>query len=218
MISKNIIIPKTARYFLSGELTSKTREIWFVCHGYGQLASYFMRNFEVLQNETTVVIAPEGLHRFYWGGFSGRVVASWMTKEAREDDIKDYVNYLNTVYSEVTSGIDLKDVKVNVLGFSQGTATVCRWLAADRIKADNLVLWAGAFPDDIDLRPGKNIFNKSKIYLVIGDQDEFIKEEQVTDYLEHLDKNYIRYEVLRFNGKHEIDQNTLARLGSETRS
>ncbi|MDF2438103.1 MAG: phospholipase [Bacteroidota bacterium] len=214
MIGRKITITKTARYFLSSEVDQKTEEIWFVCHGYGQLASYFIRNFEVLQNDKTVIVAPEGLHRFYWNGFSGRVVASWMTKEAREDDINDYVNYLNSVYHEVISKAGA-EVKVNLLGFSQGTATVCRWIAAGNIKANNLVLWAGAFPDDMDLQLNKKLFDKMNTHLVIGDQDEFIKEDQITNYSDHLHKNGIRYNMIRFSGKHVIDPETLAELASK---
>ena len=40
------------------------------------------------------IIAPQGLHKFYLEGTSGRVGASWMTKENREDDIKNYLVYL----------------------------------------------------------------------------------------------------------------------------
>src|SRR3989344_4462325 len=131
MQQKNIVIPKTARYFILNELSEKIEQVWFVCHGYAQLANYFINNFDELDKSKNLIIAPEGLHRFYWKGFSERVVASWMTKEDRESDIEDYVNYLNVVYDEVISSIKNKNVKINILGFSQGTATVCRWLAND---------------------------------------------------------------------------------------
>jgi hypothetical protein len=91
MVKKNIIVTKTARYFISGEPSESIEQVWFVCHGYAQLANYFIRNFEILNDGKNLIIAPEGLNRFYWKGFSDRVVASWMTKEDREDDIKDYL-------------------------------------------------------------------------------------------------------------------------------
>ena len=212
MVQKNITIPKTARYFILGEASEQIEQVWFVCHGYAQLANYFLKNFEELNDGKTLVIAPEGLHRFYWQGFSKKVVASWMTKEDRENDIADYVNYLNVVYGKVLSGLKNKNVKVNVLGFSQGTATVCRWIADNKVKVENLILWAGAFPDDMNFKIDKVVLDKLKTYVVVGDADEFINEQEVEKHSNFLKENDIQYELIRFKGKHEIDKTTLLDL------
>lgn len=212
MQQKNIIIPKTARYFLLNELTDQTEHVWFVCHGYAQLANYFINNFDELDMNKNLIIAPEGLHRFYWKGFSERVVASWMTKEDRENDILDYVNYLNVVYAEVISSLKNKKVKINVLGFSQGTATVCRWLASNKVKVDNLILWAGAFPSDMNFEKNKEVFNKLKTFVVVGNADEFINDDEVAKHSDLLKKNEIAFELIRFQGKHEINKQTLNEL------
>ena len=92
MIQKNITIPKTARYFVLGEASEQIEEIWFVIHGYGQLANYFIKKFEVLNNGKNLIVAPEALHRFYWKGFDGKVGASWMTNVERLEEIADYIN------------------------------------------------------------------------------------------------------------------------------
>lgn len=212
MQQKNIQVLKTARYFILGEASEQIKQVWFVCHGYAQLANYFLKNFEALNDGKTLIIAPEGLHRFYWKGFSEKVVASWMTKEDRENDITDYVNYLNVVYSEVMETLKNKNVNVNVLGFSQGTATVCRWLANSKVEADNLILWAGAFPDDMNFKTDKMVLDKLKTYLVVGDADEFINEEGVEKHSNLLKENDIKFELIRFKGKHEIDKTTLLDL------
>ena len=212
MQKKNIVIPKTARYFILNEPTEQIEQVWFVCHGYAQLANYFINNFDGLDKNKHLIIAPEGLHRFYWKGFSDRVVASWMTKEDRENDILDYVNYLNAVYVEVLSSLINKNVKINVLGFSQGTATVCRWLANEKVKADSLILWAGAYPADMNFEKNKGIFNQLKTYVVVGDTDEFINEEEVLKHSDLLNKFEIPFELVRFKGKHEINKEVLAEL------
>lgn len=205
MEQHNIIVPKTARYFMLGEAESTIDTVWFVCHGYAQLANYFIKNFESLDTSRNLIIAPEGLHRFYWGKFSGRVVASWMTKEDRASDIQDYVNYLDLVYEEVLAKFgNRKKIKINVLGFSQGTATVCRWLTNGKSKADNLIIWAGAFPDDMDYGFSKAIFDKLKTHVVVGDSDEFISEEELKKHLAVLDAHEINYQLTRFSGGHEI--------------
>ena len=32
-----------APYYTQGEITERTKEIWIICHGYGQMARYFLR-------------------------------------------------------------------------------------------------------------------------------------------------------------------------------
>src|SRR5690606_6986756 len=142
-----------------------------VCHGYGQLARYFLRHFSVIENEETVIVAPEGLSRFYLDGFSGRVGATWMTKEARLSEIEDQAIYLNLLLQNMLQQLP-EGVRVHVLGFSQGGATVCRWLATQNITCHRLILWAASFPEDIDFETGRNAFQKLPVDVVYGKQDE----------------------------------------------
>ncbi len=214
MQQKNITVSKTARYFILSEATEQIETIWFVCHGYAQLANYFIKNFEILNNGKNLIVAPEGLHRFYWKGFSDNVVASWMTKEDRNEDIKDYINYLNMVYEEVLQLFKNRKVKINVLGFSQGTATVCRWVVNKKSGINNLILWAGAFPNDMNFEMDQELFTKIKTYIVIGDTDDFINEQQVKEHEQLLLNNKLSFELIRFKGKHEIHQETLLQLAN----
>src|SRR5207245_2948078 len=60
----HIRVARTAPYEVLG--SEKTaREIWFVLHGYGQLASSFIRAFAPLDDGTRLIVAPEALNRFY---------------------------------------------------------------------------------------------------------------------------------------------------------
>src|ERR1051326_2074089 len=212
MIKKNIRIEKTARYFVLGN--SSASSVWFVCHGYAQLASYFIKNFEPLNDGHNMIVAPEGLHRFYWQGYSGRVVASWMTREDRLGDIRDYVNYLDEVQREVMKEFAGRKVKVNVLGFSQGVATACRWLSSGKTKADNLIMWSGVFPEDLDPGNEKNILQSTKVHSLVGTRDEFIDEPQRMKMKIFLDRNAPGHTFTLFDGKHEIPAGVLEALAS----
>jgi predicted esterase len=214
MQQKNIIIPKTARYFMLGEASSEIEQIWIVCHGYAQLANYFIRNFEALNDGKTMIVAPEGLHRFYWQGFSGRVVASWMTKEERLEDIADYCNFLTAVYSECIPVLN-KNVKINLFGFSQGSATVLRWLSIKKPLIHNLILWGGTFPADINFEMDKHYFDSFKTYFVMGTKDEYISNEEVEEQERILKTNKINYSSVRFDGKHEIPKDELLKLSAK---
>ena len=204
MIKQNISVSKTARYYLSREISENIKSVWFVLHGYGQLAEDFIRNFEAISNDYTLIVAPEALNRFYWKGFGGRIGATWMTKEDRLNEIKDYINFLNMVYSEVMCNFSTKPTKISVLGFSQGAATACRWVVDSGIKFDQLILWGGTIPPDINNKESEKILEASNLAIVIGDKDEFIDENLIDREIKHLDENKLIYKLIRFNGKHEI--------------
>jgi len=204
MIYQNISVSKTARYYLSKEISDKIKSVWFVLHGYGQLAEEFIRNFEAISNDYTLVVAPEALNRFYWKGFDGRIGATWMTKEDRLNEIKDYINFLDMVYIEIMKNYSDKTVKVSVLGFSQGTATACRWLVNSKVKVDKLILWGGTIPPEINTEVSIKILEASNLSIVIGDKDEFIEENLVGLEIKRLNQNKLFYQLIRFDGKHEI--------------
>jgi len=201
MQKHDIKVSKTARYFQLGERSDQIKEIWFVLHGYGQLASSFLNKFDVLNDGQKLVIAPEGLHRFYWEGFSGKVVASWMTKEDRQADISDYIEYLDAVYREV---VPTADVRIRLLGFSQGTATACRWAVLGKAKFNELILWSGAFPDDVDYVNNTSLLNTLNIKLLVGDEDQFFAMQQVVDHKEAIEAKGVKVELITFDGEHKI--------------
>ena len=209
-----LTVPKTARYFQLGEFSEQTTTVWFVLHGYGQLAAYFIKNFQILHDNHTVIVAPEGLHRFYSKGFEGRIGASWMTKDDREDDINDYVNYLELLYNKIRAARIPQPIKINLLGFSQGGATASRWLSKGLSHFDNLILWASAFPHDLNFELNRNKLNQCNVQLVIGSQDEYINETQLNEYLDILEKHQINFNLVTFEGKHEINSDILNKLKS----
>lgn len=212
MKAHNIEVKKTARYFTLGELTPATCTIWFVCHGYGQLANYFLKKFEVLADDQTFIVAPEAFNRFYLEGFTGRVGANWMTKEDRLNDIHDYVGYLNQLYHTVLSEVDVNKLDIRILGFSQGTATVCRWVANGQVKVDKLILWAGVFPPDLNHGLSKQGASKIEVTVVVGKQDEFLKDKDLQMYINEFKQSGFSPNFIQFDGKHEIHQETLVRI------
>jgi predicted esterase len=212
MIEKEINFLFRARYYMLGEVGASTRQIWFVLHGYGQLAQFFIRKFRALEAQGICVIAPEGLSRFYLeelqpsGRKNTRVGATWMTKENRLTDIENYVQYLNTVYTEV---VKHTSIPVTVLGFSQGSATASRWVMSGQITFSRLILWAGIFPPDMDLETGSKTLHKKEIYLVYGKKDPFLNDERFAEMQTITSKLNTPVKEITFDGEHEIDEQTL---------
>lgn len=203
-MTENILsIPKTCRYCTYGN-TTNPQTIWFTLHGYGQLAKYFIKNFESLNPEENLVVAPEGFHRFYLDGMKGRVGASWMTSEDRLTDISDYVNYLDMLHTEIRGNLKNQNHRLIVLGFSQGVATASRWMALGNTKPDAAIFWAGSFPPDLLPADSKRWFDDIPTWCVVGDEDEYISEENLERAKEHLDKLGIQPEWHRYRGGHKI--------------
>ena len=209
MKENHLKITKTARYYTLGELNDQTENVWFVIHGYGQLAEFFIKKFNVLNDGKTLIIAPEALSKFYLKEFTGRVGATWMTREDREHEIEDYINYLNTLYDTVLKNIDRSKLKINILGFSQGTATVCRWAMNEHIQYQKMVIWAGYFGKGIADVVSKEHLNNKEVFLVYGKQDEFISQIDTTNYENDIKKTIPHVQILSFDGGHTIDAETL---------
>lgn len=208
VFEKHIDITKRVRYATLGGGNEHVDEVWYVFHGYGQLARYFIRKFESVAVPNRLIVAPEGLHRFYVEGFSGRVGASWMTKEDRLTDIEDYVSYLDTLHESLKNRLK-EGGKVKVIGFSQGAATACRWNVLGNVKIDVLALWAGVFPPDLPLDES---LPAMPLFFLVGNEDEFLSEKEINNHLHQMHNNNLLVRVLRFTGKHEIYPDPLQQL------
>jgi predicted esterase len=207
----------TARYYKSGAMSVHTRQIWFVLHGYGQLAQYFIRKFRPLEEHQICIIAAEGLSRFYLEDVTSRVQsgnnrvgATWMTRENRAMDIRNYLHYLNTLYDrEIPKG---NTIPVTILGFSQGAATATRWVIDGKIQFDRLLLWAGIFPPDIDFDTGKAIFAGKETALIYGTADPFLQDSRFAEMKLLSEKLGIQPSIVTFEGGHDIDPDTLLKF------
>lgn len=204
-------IQSTAHYFTLGTPGEHVKQFWIVCHGYAQLADEFLENFKLLENDHTLVVAPEGLNHFYRKGFDGPVGANWMTRRHRTDEIEIYANYLQKLYDFYVPQLP-QDVRIVLLGFSQGTATVCRWMLAKQPKFHDLLLWAGLPPEDLDYAAHKAYLADKKLYLLYGTTDPFLTPDRMTTVQEIETKNGIDFGERSFEGGHEILPDTLRDL------
>lgn len=205
MTENHIKVERTARYFTLGELNKQTKSIWIVVHGYGELAGVFIKQFSQLAEAGHFVVAPEALSRFYWKGFGGKPVANWMTSEDRENEIADYVAYLDKLYKSLPQNLPL-----NVLGFSQGVATASRWVAQKKVTCQKLVFCSGEIGRElIGQSEVVEHFNQQNILYTSGDEDPFYSVEQV-ERLMTVYKNWgLKFETQLFKGGHKVNVNTL---------
>ncbi|MEJ8757401.1 alpha/beta fold hydrolase [Pontibacter sp. H259] len=214
MTEQHLLTQRTARFYTIGLPSDAVTDLWLVCHGYGQLARYFLRHFAPLDNGRTVIVAPEAFSRFYLDGFSGRVGATWMTKEDRLAEIDDQAAYLNLLLQTQLQQLPAH-VRVTIVGFSQGGATVSRWLASGAAPVHRLILWAASFPEDIDFTSGKAAFTNLPVAIVYGTQDEFITPESLLKKQQLMADLSINPRIYTFEGSHTLHAETLLKVGAE---
>lgn len=216
---RHIQVSRSARYAVMGAFDAPLTEVWIVCHGYGQLAARFLTRFLPLQREDRLIVAPEALSRYYLAppqaaphAANASVGATWMTSEDRENEIVDYVRYLDSLHDEIFSVVPREKVRLWVLGFSQGTATVARWVAHGHVDPDRVVLWAGMLPPELNAESAATLARRAPLTLVLGRQDEFARPELIAAQKARFDELGVPHETIRFDGGHEIVPDTLRRL------
>lgn len=210
----NIETTKTARYYSLGTFEG-VNELWICLHGYAHRAESFIENFTpIATTDNRLIIAPEGLSRFYTRGFGGTVGASWMTREDRENEICDYVIYLEKIYKEVLGKCTSKPHRIVLFGFSQGVPAILRTIAETGIQVDEVVMWSGDIPRDLNFEGFITKASNARKWLIYSMTDPLVRQEIYSETQILLKSHNIEYEVLNFEGGHEIPEQALKELVS----
>jgi predicted esterase len=209
VLTRHLTVARTARYHLLGDPDGPWSEVWYVLHGYGHLAQEFLELCRPLANPERLVVAPEGLSRYYRRGTAGSIGASWMTREDRETEVSDYVAYLDALHQEIGGGRSGASCVANVLGFSQGTATAARWTVLGDMRPSRLVLCCGGFPPDLDGDRARTSLSETKVELVLGQRDTAVSSEREAERLSAVLPDAV---VRTFDGGHELDAAVLTAL------
>ena len=225
----HIEVARTARYWTLGDVAT-AREVWFVLHGYKQLARRFLRRFEPIAEASRLIVAPEALSRFYAASTGGRhgassiVGATWMTREDRQHEIRDYVRYLDRLADDVlgawrSAGGGSRSGEggenVVVLGFSQGVATATRWVVRGSVRPARLLLWGDFTPPDLDLERARAAFEGVEVVAVRGNDDPALSPRLAEEEAVRLHRAGIELRTVRYEGEHDIDAATLSALAGD---
>ncbi len=216
---------RTGRYAMAGADARTARRIWFVLHGYGQLAPRFIRPFLEVMPPDTCVVAPEGLSRFYRempqsnGSHLQRVGATWMTRESRETEIADAIRWLDHVHGDVMDSRPSgeRPAACGVLAFSQGVATAMRWVASGTVWPDCFVCWAGGLASDVQQELFITKLAGAEVVLVAGDMDEFASETARATVKAEMSRYHPSAREVVFAGAHHLDPGVLQMLLDELR-
>jgi predicted esterase len=164
-------------------------------HGYGEDAAAHLEALARIPGARAWLIASvQALHRFYTR--DRRIVASWMTRQDREHEIADNVDYVGRVLRQVRMEYRTRAPLV-FAGFSQGGAMAYR--AALHHAADALIVLASDVPPDV-------IASSQPLPPVLigrGLEDDWYTDAKMAADLDALAAIRGRVETCIFEGGHE---------------
>lgn len=201
ILESKLKVEKTARYFTNSPETVES--VIFVIHGYAQLGRDFISEFEFLDDGITLIVAPEGLSKFY---SRNNVGASWMTKVQREDEIRDYLMYLDTLEESLFTALKLSGIRTSVIGFSQGVHTAVRWFTESKHDHYQLILCSSDFPEDADFMKLKRRLNGNELIYIQGTEDPIVVTDTFRKSISLLASYRIPHKEILFIGKHVISK------------
>jgi predicted esterase len=131
-----------------------------------------------------------------------------MTSLEREHEIIDYTNYLNLLINALNL-TSYSQAKTIVLGFSQGVSTQTRFIESSDFKFDFSVMIAGEIGKEFQENLLEKIANLKSLYLV-GDQENILKPEKIELHQILFKNANCTFKI--FEGKHEVNQNTIDKI------
>lgn len=199
-------VVRTARYHVLGTPGPDTRELEFALHGYGQLARLFLEGLRPRARPGRVLVAPEGLSRYYLRRGTGEVGASWMTKEERATEIGDTLRYLDRLAGEFAALACAR----SLLGFSQGAAAAARWAVLGATEFTRVVLWGCPLPPDLALETHSARVRALHWTFAVGSGDTTVDPSAVARDVARVRALGAVVEHHVFAGGHELDREWLA--------
>ncbi len=167
-------------------------------HGYAESAAVHLPQLSRLDPQHQWLrVSVQGLHRFYAKAAS-EVVASWMTREDREQAIADNIGYALAVHDLVRRQEAVRDPLV-VAGFSQGAAQAYRVALAAGPACAGVVVLGGDVPPDVAQRAG----DLPPVLIGRGRRDPWYSAEQLEADTTTLRAAGVSWSVCEFEGGHE---------------
>ena len=206
---RSLVVSRHARIGVVGD-PATARQAWLILHGYGMLARGILHWFRGAERADRMLIAPEGLSRFYTELSDGKraVGASWVTRENLEEELKDVYAYLDHAVREFAP----EGVPLQVHGFSQGVSVGARWAVRTARPVARIVGWAGALPEDVTADDLKRKLVHEPLHLVVGEKDTRVPAELVEADAARLRAEGLQVQVHRFEGGHRVDDGILTQL------
>jgi len=181
-------------------------------HGYAQSAEDMMNVLQRIPGgDQATLISIQALNRFYTRG-DQKIVASWMTRQDREETIADNVAYVDRVL-ETTSGVvsDKTTPDVVFLGFSQGVAMAYRAALLGKRPAAGIIAIGGDVPPDVKDVPAAHW---PRVLIEAGTNDQWYTSAKISADEELLKAHRVTHQINRRDAGHEVTDEMLASVAA----
>jgi predicted esterase len=192
-------IPTTThgRVLIRQATASGARGLLVGFHGYMENAAIQLARLEAIPGaDAWTLLSVQGLHRFYRAR-SQEVIASWMTREDRDDAIADNIAYVDNALRLVAPDARASIVHV---GFSQGVAMAFRAALRGERSAAGVIAIAGDVPPEL-LADAACAF--PPVLLVRGEADEWYTAAKLDADVAALRGRGVDVEVMVHPGGHD---------------
>ena len=200
---KEISYQTTNSYSTLNQLTSKTKNVWFVCHGMGYLSRYFINYFKELNTDENYIIAPQAQSKYYIPPKLKHVGASWLTKENTLKETENVVRYFDAVFESEAIPNHLKLI---VLGYSQGVSVALRYIAKRKIHCSQIVIMSGGIPKELVAEDFNFLSTTTKLSMCYGTNDEYLDEDRILNEKNRVFElfGHLDLKIIPFEGTHEV--------------
>lgn len=167
-------------------------------HGYAETAEVHLDQLRRIPGASfCVLVSIQALHVFYTR--SRDVVASWMTRQDREEAVADNVRYVAAAVARVKEEFSADD-RLAYVGFSQGAAMAYRAAAWSGHACRALLAVGGDMPPEV---AADAAIRWPSVVLTRGEGDEFFTPEKMERDLDCLRRRGADARAVVFAGGHE---------------
>lgn len=205
---KVISIPTVThgRVLIEDPVDAASGRVLVGCHGYGQSAGIMLEELRRIPGaQAWRLVSVQALHRFYTRNDQS-VVASWMTREDRDQAIADNIEYVN---KSVAAACGDGALTVVFLGFSQGASMAARAAVRGTVQSAGLIMLGGDIPPDVREDTSRQW---PPVLIGVGSEDQWYGARVESD-LEFLTSRGVTHEVVRYQGGHEFTDEFMAAAG-----
>ena len=165
-------------------------------HGYTENAAIQMARLEALPGSGRwTLVSVQGLHRFYKGR-TDEVIASWMTRQDRDEMIADNIEYASRAIEAAAP----RDVPLITTVFSQGVAMAFRAALRGRRAAAGVAAVGGDVPPELLADPAAAF---PATLLARGERDDWYTASKMDADVAALTARGAAPETMVYPGAHE---------------
>ena len=167
-------------------------------HGYAETAETQLERLAAVPGtDAWTLVAAQGLNRFYRGRTQD-VVAGWMTRQDRDDAIRDNVAYVDNVIEATRNGSE----PIVVAGFSQGVAMAFRGAVLGRAGVNGVIAVGGDIPPEL-LAGSASASPFPRVLLIRGATDDWYTAKKLDADMSALRARGEEPEAFTHDGGHE---------------